>query len=87
MRERRNWERVAVTVSSQPLTKTVSVSLGFHRCADWLKTGREWYCCRLSITPWTGQPQMKLEEHSLQNEKKEANYEKILFPAGAAGGV
>ena len=22
-----------------------------------------------------------------QNEKKEANYEKILFPAGAAGGV
>ena len=30
---------------------------------------------------------MKLEEHSLQNEKKEANYEKILFPAGAAGGV
>lgn len=23
MRERRNWERVAVTVSSQPLTKTV----------------------------------------------------------------
>ena len=26
MRERRNWERVAVTVSSQPLTKTVSVS-------------------------------------------------------------
>ena len=22
---------------------------------------------------------MKLEEHSLQNEKKEANYEKILF--------
>ncbi len=39
MRERRNWERVAVTVSSQPLTKTVSVSLGFHRCADWLKTG------------------------------------------------
>ena len=39
MRERRNWERVAVTVSSQPLTKTVSVCLGFHRCADWLKTG------------------------------------------------
>ena len=30
---------------------------------------------------------MKLEEHSLQNEKKEANYEKILFPAGADGGV
>ena len=26
MRERRNWERVAVTVSFQPLTKTVSVS-------------------------------------------------------------
>lgn len=26
MRERRNWERVAVTVSSQLLTKTVSVS-------------------------------------------------------------
>ena len=26
MRERRTWERVAVTVSSQPLTKTVSVS-------------------------------------------------------------
>ena len=26
MRERRNWERVAVTVSSQPLTKNVSVS-------------------------------------------------------------
>ena len=26
MRERRNWEKVAVTVSSQPLTKTVSVS-------------------------------------------------------------
>ena len=52
MWERRNWEKVAVTVSSQPLTKTVSVSLGFHRCADWLKTGREWYCCRLIITPW-----------------------------------
>ena len=32
MRERRNWERVAVTVSSQPLTKTVSVSLGFQVC-------------------------------------------------------
>ena len=31
MRERRNWERVAVTVSSQPLTKTVSVSSGFQR--------------------------------------------------------
>ena len=26
MRERRNWEKVAVTVSSQPLTKAVSVS-------------------------------------------------------------
>lgn len=26
MRERRNWEKVAVTVSSQSLTKTVSVS-------------------------------------------------------------
>ena len=36
---------------------------------------------------FAGMPQMKLEEHSLQNEKKEANYEKILFPAGAAGGV
>lgn len=36
---------------------------------------------------FAGMPQMKLEEHSLQNEKKEANYEKILFPVGAAGGV
>lgn len=34
MRERRNWERVAVTVSSQPLTKTVSVSLGIEMPLD-----------------------------------------------------
>lgn len=54
MRERRNWERVAVTVSSQPLTKTVSVSLGFHRCADWLKTF--WRSVQEALA---GQPQKK----------------------------
>ena len=32
-------------------------------------------------------PRMKPAEYSLQNEKKEANYEKILFPAGVASGV
>ena len=39
--------------------------------------------CRAAIEKLTE----NILEHSLQNEKKEANYEKILFPAGAAGGV